>query len=488
MTAPFAIELVAAQGPFGAAPYDDPAAVLGAPATDFFDPLAQWSGQTPVRRVKLVEGACNLDPTRTRRLVATLGQGALVIVRFDRPIEDDPAHPYGIDLLVFGNAFFPSSGFADDATDLNTLMVLGGAFSEPMKVSVSPGFTGQPGQDPADWRTWAWYTYENGPYADTAFPTHAYHWDRTNVCWTSQMMDFTKPVNPALLGLFESAGAVPLSVADAIDLYVGAGGGTGFDIKESGFGAVQYVKIEGLPNFDGGEIDALSAVRPLVLGDNLSVTPDNAANGTARFVFQRPDQVSVTAVSIEFTEVSHVARVCAAAGSGAPPQSVMGADVLAAVDLEVAPVLSEDPVLFKARVAIAAGPAYHGHGDDLALLRWTGTDWAPCPFSFETTTGTATAEGITNASRLVLVQVRPPQLALSRAGEIATIHFLPVPGYGHTLERTADFSHWTPIDTVLPTEALPIALQDAASPSASAFYRLRVERPRAGAAQLEEAP
>jgi hypothetical protein len=35
---PFAFEVVAAQGPFGASPYDDPTSVLGMPSTNFYDP------------------------------------------------------------------------------------------------------------------------------------------------------------------------------------------------------------------------------------------------------------------------------------------------------------------------------------------------------------------------------------------------------------------------------------------------------------------
>ncbi len=142
---PFATAVVAAQGPFGPSPYDDPASVLGMPSTNFYDPFGAWSGGTTVRRVKLVEAAYNLDATQTSKLITTLLSGSAIVVRFDQPIQHDPAHPYGIDLLVFGNAFYTSSGFVNGGTDMNTLMLAGGGLFEPMKVSVSPGYTGASG-------------------------------------------------------------------------------------------------------------------------------------------------------------------------------------------------------------------------------------------------------------------------------------------------------------------------------------------------------
>lgn len=65
----------------------------------------------PIRRVKLVEPAYNLDPTQTRKLITTFKDGASIIVKFDQPVVNNPANPYGIDFLVFGNAFYTGSGF-----------------------------------------------------------------------------------------------------------------------------------------------------------------------------------------------------------------------------------------------------------------------------------------------------------------------------------------------------------------------------------------
>ena len=230
------------------------------PSTDFYDPWGEWSGGTTERRVKLVEAAYNLDVAQSHKLITTLQEGSAIIVRFEQPIRDNPAHPYGIDLLVFGNAFYAASGMVTDGTDLNSLMLAGAGFFEPTKVSVSPSYTGRPGQDPTDRETWDWDRYDTGPYADSAFPTQAYAWDRATSTWSSELMDFTKPVNPTLNTRLNSGDTSPLSGADAIEFYDGSGGGTGFDLAESGFIAVQYVKVEGLPDYRGGEIDAFSSV------------------------------------------------------------------------------------------------------------------------------------------------------------------------------------------------------------------------------------
>jgi len=78
---PFAVEVVAAEGPFGAAPYDDPASLLGMPSTDFYDPWGEFSGGTADRRVKLVEAAYNYrDAEQTEKLITTLDEGSSVVI------------------------------------------------------------------------------------------------------------------------------------------------------------------------------------------------------------------------------------------------------------------------------------------------------------------------------------------------------------------------------------------------------------------------
>lgn len=475
----FAFQVVSAQGPFGAAPYDDPASLLGKPSTNFYDPWGAWSGGTNVRRVKLVESAYNLDATQTHKLITTLNNGSSIIVRFEQPITDHPANPYGIDLLVFGNAFYTSGGLVNDSTDMNTLMLAGGGFFEPTKVSVSPGYTGAPGQDPADPATWAWYRYDDGPYADTAFPTHAYRWNRTNSTWSNELMDFTKPVNPAFGPVLQAGG---LSAADAIDLYDGSGGGTGFDLAASGFTEVRYVKIEGLPGFSGGEIDAVAAVRPAVLGDSLTVTPANLTNGPMTLRFQRPTRPGQTAVALTFTNVTEAARVST---TPLDPASILPAGyghVLTAAQLDLAPVLGSNAVAFSAALRVGAGAAYFGNGDDLVLLRQEGTNWMNANAVFDGGTGGMVVDGLTNLFSTALVQMQPPTLRIAaetngQGERVVTVRFPALPGFTYTLERssTLDFSAAEDRATVSPAVAQEATLVDS-NPPGSAFYRARIAR------------
>jgi hypothetical protein len=233
----FAVEVIDSVGLPGTGLYNDPQAILGRPT------LAYVTGGTS-HRVSVVEPAFNLSPDGGK-VVTTLALNTQITVRMGRKVYDDPNNPYGIDLLVYGNSFFAGSGGAAGTGNLNTF-ILSGVAAEAVKVSVS--------QDGVNW-----YRYDNGPYADGMFPTNSYVWDRGTAHWTDEEADPTRPVNPALT----MNNFVGKSAADAIDLYGGAAGGTGFDLAQSGFAWIQYVKVEGLSGFAGGEIDAIAAVRPI---------------------------------------------------------------------------------------------------------------------------------------------------------------------------------------------------------------------------------
>jgi hypothetical protein len=208
-------------GPFGPSPYDDPCSVLGKPTTEIYD-----SELFETFYCSLVYPAWNTDPNGNK-LVTMLAPGAAIVVKFDHEVAHDPGNPYGIDFIVFGNSFFNSEYIHPD-TNMEDCFLTNPAsvYGKPVIVSVS-----QDGNN--------WYTYSNGPYADSAFPTNAYAWDRQNHCWGKEL-DWTKPVDPNLtVSSFNG-----LSAADAIDLYGGSAGGTGFSLAESGFNWIQYVKVE----------------------------------------------------------------------------------------------------------------------------------------------------------------------------------------------------------------------------------------------------
>lgn len=246
----FAVEVVESIGLGGTGIYNDPAAILGPPALYFNESM---NPSVPdVRRVKLIEPAWNLGPDG-EKLLTTLSLNTSVTVRMGRPVYNDPLNPFGIDLIVFGNSFFSGGGAEiNDQTDLNLFTLTNPASinAERVKVSVSP--------DGIDW-----YRFDSGPYADGLFPTNAFLWDRDAAMWTDQPADPNRPVNPALQ-LSDFSG---LTAADALDLYQGSMGGTGFDLSETGFDWIQYVRFEGLSGFANGEIDAVARVRARLPGD-----------------------------------------------------------------------------------------------------------------------------------------------------------------------------------------------------------------------------
>ncbi len=171
---------------------------------------------------------------------------------------NDPDNPYGLDFIVYGNAFFAGGGSSvSDTTDHTSYTLSGGAFTENVLISVS-----QDGE--------TWYTYENGPYGDNLFPTNPWVWDpdlyaETGNGWTDIENDYTLPVDPTLT----SSDFAGLSSYEAMLLYAGSAGGTGFDLDDiyDLYGVelewIQYIKVEGVSGLSGGEIDAFADVAPV---------------------------------------------------------------------------------------------------------------------------------------------------------------------------------------------------------------------------------
>ena len=237
----------------GSGLYDDPESILGMPATTYYDrqAFAQFM-------VSLVAPACYLDAPGGNELITSIPSDQFVKVKFDEPVEDHPRNPYGIDLLVFGNSMFRTTGgWVTPDTDMETyLLGYGSVADEPVIVAVSTSGIGTPQSHRAEW-----YVYDEGPYGDSWYPTQAYEWDREAHDW-GDPKDYTTPVDPTL----GTADFASLSAADAIDLYEWSGGGAGIDLTESGFSSIQFVYLTSEDPDETGEIDALSDVFPS-LGD-----------------------------------------------------------------------------------------------------------------------------------------------------------------------------------------------------------------------------
>lgn len=237
----FAVEVVSSTNLPGTSLYNDPAAVLGRPTLRFNN---SFSPTPDFRRTKLIEPAFNTG-TSGEKVITTFNIGQSVTVRMGRRVEDDPGNPFGIDFIVFGNAFFTGSGgFVSDTTDLNTFILSGGIFAENVRVSVSPDNLN-------------WYSYATT--GDGLFPTNSYVWDADTASWTDEELDPTKPVDPQL----RNQSFAGLSAASVLALYDGSAGGAGFDLAESGFAWIEYVRFDGISGFAGGEIDAVADVRAI---------------------------------------------------------------------------------------------------------------------------------------------------------------------------------------------------------------------------------
>lgn len=209
----------------GAPGYTNPLTVLG-PPTRYTGQLGGWpSAVTP------------FNPAWGADEILSLGAGGHLVVKFDEPIRNDPAHPYGVDFLIFGNGFFVDTSWPNGQ--------VGGLFAEgPFVVSVS-----------ADGSNFVALT---GTFEDALFPTLGYL-DLTGPYDPNagqQPSDFTKPVDPRLtLDDF-----MDKSFAEVVAIYAGSGGGLPFDIGPTGLGEVHYVRIDVPAGATSPEFDAFAAV------------------------------------------------------------------------------------------------------------------------------------------------------------------------------------------------------------------------------------
>jgi len=204
--------------------YPDASSALGSPTrfTGVTSPYGSFPGAvTP------------FNPAFGDGEIVSIGTGGSLTVSFDEPVRNDPANPFGIDLLVFGNSFFSDPSFAPIAANL----VAGGGQIEVSSNGV------------------AWHL-ASGVGADGLFPTIGYQdlSDPFGGPAGSVLTDFTRPVDPA----FDWHGK---DLSQLIAGYGGSGGGAGVDIGALGLSEISYVRLSLAPGQTGHiEIDALSDV------------------------------------------------------------------------------------------------------------------------------------------------------------------------------------------------------------------------------------
>ncbi len=208
--------------------------------------------------------------------------GAQVVMSFDGVVSNDMRNPYGIDFIVHGNVMFSTvEGIISNGADIGNFHV-SGILDEPVTVSVAQSLDGP------------WYTYNN-VFADAQFPTQPWKWDNTAKRWSVQEQDWRKPVDP----LLTTGDFMGKSLVEAIDLYDGSAGGTGFDLEQSGFAWIKYIKFTD-PDGRQGEITGMVNV-PVYTGKySLALS---ATNGSIDVVAGQYD--SGTTLVLRATNAMH---------------------------------------------------------------------------------------------------------------------------------------------------------------------------------------
>ena len=178
--------------------------------------------------------------------IVSIGNGGKLIVKMGRQINnyDDPVHPYGVDLLVYGNSFFAYI-YDEGLPQTNPWYAI---TEEPIEIWVSSDSTN-------------WFMATNC-FADSLMPTQS-------IDLNGHPADYLYPVNPALLTNDWLSGA--WSYTNTVQTYEGSAGGAPVDLsqlKTAGGQAtnllyISYVKIENPITENASEIDAFAAVADL---------------------------------------------------------------------------------------------------------------------------------------------------------------------------------------------------------------------------------
>ncbi|RPG18443.1 MAG: hypothetical protein CBB69_006350 [Phycisphaera sp. TMED9] len=236
---PFAVEVIHFDPGIGGVPgYDSPESALGEPTRTTGGSLFP-AAVTP------------FQPAWLASEVVSLGIGGSIELAFDHLVLDDPANPFGIDLLIFGNSF---------CVDTNAPWGrVGGIYEEGGQIEVSLN-----GRD--------WVVIPD-VMADGGFPT--FGWQDTGPYAEEPgrlPTDFTKPVNPSR----HPNGLIGLDYDGLLQTYDGSGGGVGVDLASVGLSAIRHVRITNTGSDYTPEIDAIADV---AAADDTSLPGDLNGDG-----------------------------------------------------------------------------------------------------------------------------------------------------------------------------------------------------------------
>ncbi len=453
----FAVKVISTNGIDPSSPYNDPTAVLNRPTLHFVDPY-DFFPEVVTDRVSVIDDPYNVAPDGSN-VITEISDGGQITVKLGRKVYHDPNNPYGTDLIVYGNSFFdglsgPIGSAVSDDTDLSAVSLSSSLFfGHAVVVSVSEDNTN-------------WYTYSN---VKTNFLDAAYRWDDTNSSWTDEEMNPNKPINPYIY-TNNFAGS---SVAGAQDQFVGAAGGTSYNLAASGLPWIQYVRItpgEG----DYAVIDAIAAVNPVSVGDALAISPDNLTAGITNLVFQNPGNSSQSQIFLNFESVNEIARINTVSLSDFSSFAPVEGTVSSGYQIQALPITGTSPVSLQANVGLRTGGNYSGTGSDLRVFQWENTNWISRVFTYNATNREVFVAGVTNLSTFVVSQIVPPKLDIQPAVNGFSFQFTPVPNCPVILQRSTDLVTWTTIYSFTATNAQPVILQDPNAPADKAFYRVQL--------------
>lgn len=229
-----------AAGSGAGAAYQQPASALGEPSR-FTGTGIEPGAVTPFR------------PPFLPSEVVSVGRGGHLVLAFAEPVFDDPRHPFGIDLIVYGNAFCGDLAYPAG--------IAGYTFAEGGTIEVS-----------ADGIAWSMVP---GAAADGGLPTLG--WQDTLPYATSPgtvPTDFALPVDPAVT----ADSIIGLPWGDLVASYAGGAGGTRIDLAAAGVASARFIRVRvALDAPAVPEIDAVVAVRPAALPADLD--GDGAVGG-----------------------------------------------------------------------------------------------------------------------------------------------------------------------------------------------------------------
>ena len=257
--------------------YNNPRNALGRPAIDQTPVTTDVMGGGMMQGVSLVNPVFPVWTEGHLFQLDYLFDPAALTIEFDHDVVDDPANPFGVDFIVYGNSLCTKST-RDNYTQTSDPDVSVRITSD----SASVGSSAEPGQVEvsADGRNW--FVLEG--HADSFMPTLGRVYDKANPDvslfdgnqWWGEPTNPLYPMDPRVT--WESCAG--LTLGELCRRYNGSAGGMGFDISNTnlprdskGRRYFRYVRItpidtgmlddDGYPVFTQPEVDAVADVAPV---------------------------------------------------------------------------------------------------------------------------------------------------------------------------------------------------------------------------------